>query len=85
MQILHGSIDAVGQSEVVCIHNESPHWHESIKVRRREDDITVLWVMGLASAELAMVTPLGVVAGEAYFPFSCSSIRFLNSPISRSV
>ena len=31
MQISHGTVDAVGESKVVSIHDESAHWHESIK------------------------------------------------------
>jgi hypothetical protein len=34
MQIPHGAVDAVGQSEVVCIHDESAHWDESTKCCR---------------------------------------------------
>ena len=59
MQIQHCAVDAVGQSEVVCIHDESVHWHECIKCRRREDDITVASAMQLASAEPSIVAPIG--------------------------
>ncbi len=72
MQIPHSTMDAVGQSEVVCIHDEAAHWHQSFNCRRWEDNIRVLSVMRLASADSAIVTPLGFAPGVAYLPFSCS-------------